>query len=457
MILVSSFFLVCSVFSVPVTKDYWLLLISSLFVFTYIAESLQLYRSWRLGSFAQMLRLVFFVCLISFASLIALLFAVKQAETFSRLALFSWMLLAVASLITWRWCAKQIKAWRRARGHNLQSVAIVGLTASGQQLYQQIQQHSELGFDCLGFYDDRSATRLPESASSDQQQQQQQAWFEQRQDLYLGDIEQLIADAKSAKIRKIYLCLPLKAEERIQQLIARLGDSTVDVLLVPDFLLNNLMHARVGAVGDTVSVFESPLRGIRDFYKRSFDVAFSLSVLLCIAPVMLMIAAAIKLTSKGPVLFKQDRYGLGGEKIGVYKFRSMTVMDNSAVVKQATKGDARITKLGAFLRKTSLDELPQFFNVLFGHMSVVGPLPHAVAHNEQYRQVVDFYMLRHKVRPGITGLAQVNGWRGETDTLEKIQMRVKYDLEYIRHWSLILDLKIVFLTLFKGFVNKNAY
>ena len=172
---------------------------------------------------------------------------------------------------------------------------------------------------------------------------------------------------------------------------------------------------------------------------------------------MLVIATIIKFTSRGPVLFKQDRYGLDGKKIKVWKFRSMTVTENADNVVQATKNDMRITPFGAFLRRTSLDELPQFFNALKGDMSVVGPRPHAVSHNEEYRKQVDYYMLRHKVKPGITGWAQVNGWRGETDTVDKMEMRIKYDLEYIRNWSLWLDFKIVLFTVFKSFNDKNAY
>lgn len=172
---------------------------------------------------------------------------------------------------------------------------------------------------------------------------------------------------------------------------------------------------------------------------------------------MLIIAAIIKLTSPGPVLFKQDRYGMDGKKIKVWKFRTMRVMDNGEVVKQATKNDPRVTPFGAFLRRTSLDELPQFFNVIQGTMSVVGPRPHAVSHNEEYRKKVAYYMLRHKMKPGITGWAQVNGWRGETDTVEKMEMRIKYDLEYIRNWSIWMDFKIVIFTVFRGFVGKNVY
>ncbi|ENH1714789.1 exopolysaccharide biosynthesis polyprenyl glycosylphosphotransferase, partial [Escherichia coli] len=192
-------------------------------------------------------------------------------------------------------------------------------------------------------------------------------------------------------------------------------------------------------------------------FKRIEDIIVSMLILILISPVLCVIAVTVKLTSKGPVIFRQTRYGMDGKPIKVWKFRSMTVMENDNVVTQATKNDVRVTKVGRFLRRTSLDELPQFFNVLLGGMSIVGPRPHAVAHNEQYRILIDGYMLRHKVKPGITGWAQINGWRGETDTLEKMQKRVEYDLEYIREWSVWLDLKIIFLTVFKGFISKTAY
>ena len=187
------------------------------------------------------------------------------------------------------------------------------------------------------------------------------------------------------------------------------------------------------------------------------DIVLSTIILTLITPIMLIVAFAIKLTSPGPVLFKQTRYGADGDEIKVWKFRSMTTQDNGEHIQQATKGDPRITPFGAFMRKTSLDELPQFFNALSGSMSIVGPRPHAVAHNEEYREKIQGYMLRHKVKPGITGLAQINGFRGETDTLDKMEGRVHYDLKYIQTWSIGLDLKIIFLTIFKGFVNKNAY
>jgi putative colanic acid biosynthesis UDP-glucose lipid carrier transferase len=194
------------------------------------------------------------------------------------------------------------------------------------------------------------------------------------------------------------------------------------------------------------------------FIKRTEDILIGGLISLLILPVCLGIAIAIKATSPGPVVFKQYRTGINGKKFKVYKFRSMVVhQEHNGDVTQAKKNDARITPIGAFLRRTSLDELPQFFNVLQGRMSLVGPRPHALAHNEYYKDLVESYMQRHKVKPGITGWAQVNGYRGETDTLDKMQKRVEYDLWYIDNWSLWLDLKIIFLTVFKGFINKNAY
>ncbi|HCT2735939.1 TPA: exopolysaccharide biosynthesis polyprenyl glycosylphosphotransferase, partial [Klebsiella pneumoniae] len=206
-----------------------------------------------------------------------------------------------------------------------------------------------------------------------------------------------------------------------------------------------------------VPLFDTPLNGINMVFKRMEDIIVSSVILILISPVLIFIGCGVKLSSPGPIFFRQIRYGMDGKQIRVWKFRTMTVMENSETVIQATKNDIRVTKFGRFLRRTSLDELPQFFNVWYGQMSVVGPRPHAVAHNEQYRSLIQGYMLRHKVKPGITGLAQINGWRGETDTLEKMEKRIEYDLIYIRAWSIWLDLKIIFLTIFKGFVNKSAY
>ncbi|WP_328705926.1 exopolysaccharide biosynthesis polyprenyl glycosylphosphotransferase [Acinetobacter baretiae] len=205
------------------------------------------------------------------------------------------------------------------------------------------------------------------------------------------------------------------------------------------------------------TTLSTPFVGFNKLIKRLEDIIVSFIILLLISPLLLIISILVKTTSHGPILFKQSRHGLNGTVIKVWKFRSMSVMEEGQSVKQATKNDHRVTKVGAFLRKTSLDELPQFFNVLFGSMSIVGPRPHALSHNEYYAQHINDYMLRHMVKPGITGLAQVSGWRGETDTLDKMENRVKCDLEYIAHWSLWLDIKLIFLTILRGFTQKTAY
>ena len=261
------------------------------------------------------------------------------------------------------------------------------------------------------------------------------------------------------KIDIIYIGLPMVAQPRITQLLTGLEDTTASIYFVPDIFVTDLIQARIDRVSNlpVVAVRETPFYGANSLVKRLFDIVFSLAVLILLSPIMLTIALAVKTTSKGPVIFKQKRYGLDGEEILVYKFRSMTVMENDQTVRQATKNDQRLTKIGGFLRRTSLDELPQFLNVLMGSMSIVGPRPHAVSHNEQYRKQISGYMIRHKVKPGITGLAQIKGFRGETETLDKMQSRVACDLEYLRSWSLGLDINIILKTIMITIQGKNAY
>jgi putative colanic acid biosysnthesis UDP-glucose lipid carrier transferase len=330
------------------------------------------------------------------------------------------------------------------RGLNTRRAAIVGIGESGLKMYQQLLQNPELGYVFGGFFDDRSNERLADEFP----------------DVVLeGTIESLIDRTREGEYDVIFLALPLKAQKRIDEILQRCGDTTASVHLIPDFFTYNLIHARLSEVGSiqTLSVYDTPIFGFNDFLKRLFDIVFSLCVLSVIALPMLIIALLVKVTSPGPVIFKQYRYGLDGKKIQVWKFRSMSVMENSDTVVQAKKNDMRVTRVGAVIRRTSLDELPQFINVLQGRMSVVGPRPHAVAHNEEYRKLIPYYMLRHKVKPGITGWAQVNGYRGETDTLDKMTGRIDYDLDYIRNWSLWMDIKIVFLTFFKGFTGSNVH
>ncbi|MDU1272433.1 MAG: undecaprenyl-phosphate glucose phosphotransferase [Escherichia coli] len=318
------------------------------------------------------------------------------------------------------------------------SAGLVDL-AAGQMLMESFRNQPWLGFEVVGVYHDPK----PGGVSND----------------WAGNLQQLVEDAKAGKIHNVYIAMQMCDGARVKKLVHQLADTTCSVLLIPDVFTFNILHSRLEEMNGVpvVPLYDTPLSGVNRLLKRAEDIVLATLILLLISPVLCCIALAVKLSSPGPVIFRQTRYGMDGKPIKVWKFRSMKVMENDKVVTQATQNDPRVTKVGNFLRRTSLDELPQFINVLTGGMSIVGPRPHAVAHNEQYRQLIEGYMLRHKVKPGITGWAQINGWRGETDTLEKMEKRVEFDLEYIREWSVWFDIKIVFLTVFKGFVNKAAY
>lgn len=422
---------------------YFVLGLVSNMAYLFFAELFVLYRSWRNGSFKEMVFYTICSWALTLFPLFIFLFFTKQTEYFSRVVLGLWMVSTAILLCAWRGVFRQFLISIRRKGYNTRSVGIIGLTKRGIDLANEIINYPESGYKLTAVFDERDPVRLDHKYI----------------DRLEGGITEGVKMAQQGKLEILFVALPLTNKERIENILKALGDTTVDVHIVPDVFTFNLLHSRMGHVGEvqTISVYDSPMRGGYSIMKRMEDVFLSLTILGIIAIPMLCISLGIKLTSRGPVLFKQDRYGMDGKKIKVWKFRSMRVMDNGEVVKQATKGDPRITPFGAFLRRTSLDELPQFFNVLQGTMSVVGPRPHAVSHNEEYRKKVAYYMLRHKMKPGITGWAQVNGWRGETDTVEKMEMRIKYDLEYIRNWSIWMDFKIVIFTLFRGFVGKNVY
>jgi putative colanic acid biosynthesis UDP-glucose lipid carrier transferase len=275
----------------------------------------------------------------------------------------------------------------------------------------------------------------------------------------LGRLLDLPDYAKQNRIDVIYLSLPMASQGRIVALLDALRDTTASIYFVPDTFVTDLIQGRMDTVGGTpvVAVCETPFTGLNGAIKRASDVVLSLLILALVSPLFLLIALGVKLSSPGPVIFRQRRYGLDGREILVYKFRTMRVLENGNTVTQARRDDPRLTAFGAFLRRASLDELPQFFNVLQGRMSIVGPRPHAVAHNELYRKLIKGYMLRHKVKPGITGWAQVNGYRGETEVLEKMKARIDCDLEYLRNWSVRLDLFIIAKTAWTVLRMKDVY
>ena len=322
---------------------------------------------------------------------------------------------------------------------------IVGVNEQAMALANRLAGNEYLAAEMLGFFDDLTPEQLAST----------------RLDYpLLGSFDDIAPYVKEHRVNNIYLSLQLSSQPRIVKLLDELKDTTVSIYFMPDVFMTDLIQARVSQVGDipVVAVCETPFTGFNGLLKRLVDIVLSLAILILILPLLAAIAVGIKLGSPGPVIFKQRRYGLYGEEIIVYKFRSMTVCEDGDQVTQATRQDQRITPFGAFLRKASLDELPQFFNVLQGRMSIVGPRPHAVAHNEMYRKLITGYMVRHKVKPGITGWAQVNGLRGETETLNKMKARIDYDIDYLRNWSLKLDLLIMLktvLVVFKG--QNNAY
>jgi putative colanic acid biosynthesis UDP-glucose lipid carrier transferase len=333
----------------------------------------------------------------------------------------------------------------RASGRNLKRVALLGATPSADELCSQIMRRPWLGMNVMGVYDDRAADR--------------RHVFSERHCQHLGGESELVEACRKNLIDVVYIALPLRAEEHIAQILRELADTTVSVHLVADLFTHELLRAHWSPIGNVplISIRDTPFRGIDGWLKRLEDIVVGAFIVLLISIPMLVIALLIKLTSPGPVFFRQRRYGLNGREIRVLKFRSMSVCEDGPQITQAKRNDSRVSPLGRILRRTSMDELPQFLQVITGEMSIVGPRPHAVAHNEQYRALIHGYMLRHKVRPGITGWAQVNGWRGETPGVSWMERRVQHDLEYIERWSLLWDLKIILLTVFGRKKNRNAY
>ena len=320
---------------------------------------------------------------------------------------------------------------------------VIGGGPLGAKVAAAIEARAPYGQDLIGYVEDRRLDRCDERIS----------------DRTIGGLDDLPALIRQHRIKDAYITFALSNQPRIRQMVSALQDAAVSIYLVPDVFGVNVIQGRMRNMDGVpvVSLLESPFIGLNGLVKRLSDIVLASLILVLIAPVLLCVAVGVKLSSPGPAIFRQRRNGLDGDEIVVYKFRSMTVMDNGDVVRQATRGDPRVTPFGAFIRRTSLDELPQFINVLQGRMSIVGPRPHAVAHNELYRPIIRSYMVRHKVKPGITGWAQVNGCRGETDVVEKMEARVHYDLEYLRNWSLGLDLRIIARTIRQMVFDRSAY
>ncbi|HSH91283.1 MAG TPA: undecaprenyl-phosphate glucose phosphotransferase [Ramlibacter sp.] len=375
--------------------------------------------------------------------LLAMGFATGQIHEFSASIIVNWLWFAPVAQLATHWALRSLAPHLvRLQGPPLRAV-VVGMNDQGCSLADRLAHTPYTGVELLGFFDDRTPER---QVGRDRHRM-------------LGRISEIASYVKTHRVQLIYLSLPMASQPRIKELLDALKDTTASVYFVPDMFVTDLIQGRTDSIVGlpVISVCETPFRGPAGVLKRISDVVLASIILLLIAPLLLILAIAVKLSSPGPVIFKQRRYGLDGEEIVVYKFRSMTVAEDGDRIEQARKNDTRVTRLGAIMRKTSMDELPQFINVLQGRMSIVGPRPHAVAHNEMYRGLIKSYMVRHKVKPGITGWAQVNGFRGETDSLEKMEGRIRCDLDYLRNWSLRLDMLIIFKTIRLVFKDSAAY
>jgi putative colanic acid biosysnthesis UDP-glucose lipid carrier transferase len=367
-------------------------------------------------------------------------FALQYAEVFSRKALLSWAAvspLLIAAVQFWAYTFFVNNAVRA------RSVVIAGVSDLSRRLAQAIATRPDLGQNLAGWFEDRSAERIGPTEGRP----------------LLGNLSDLPAYIKNNPIDVIYIALPIRHEDRTKRLLDELHDTTASIYFVPDIFVFDLIQSRVDVIDGVpvLALCETPFFGINGLVKRATDLVLASLMLILASPAMLAVALGVALTTQGSIIFKQRRYGLDGREIVVYKFRSMRSSDDGASVPQALRNDSRTTPFGRFIRRYSLDELPQLINVVQGRMSLVGPRPHAIAHNEEYRRLIKGYMIRHKVAPGITGLAQIRGYRGETSTVEQMRARVESDLEYLRRWSLALDLKIIAVTIVRMFSDTKAY
>ncbi len=426
----------------PFTGYTLVLMILAIFISSTVFHHVDPYRTWRSGRMLAYARDILIGWGITALILVFLGSATGLAYHFDTDVVLAWLVLTPFVLLACHLAARKFSL--RPDGESeVRSVVIIGANDASLKFAATIARNPNLFMSVRGFFDDRTDDR----------------WPEKMREPMLGRMNDIAAYVREHHIKMIFISQPISAQPRIRKMLDDLEDTTASVYFLPDIYIFDLMQARFDNVGGmpVIAIRESPFTGYNSMIKRGSDIVLGLLIQILLLPVMLVIAIAVKLSSKGPVIFRQRRYGLYGEEIVVYKFRSMTVGEDGDKVVQATRNDQRVTKVGAFLRRSSLDELPQFFNVLQGRMSIVGPRPHAVVHNEQYRKLIKGYMLRHKVKPGITGWAQVNGLRGETETLDKMEARIHFDLDYLRNWSLWLDLWIIIRTVKVVLARENAH
>jgi putative colanic acid biosysnthesis UDP-glucose lipid carrier transferase len=405
------------------------------------------YETWRSRPLPVMLGRVVMAWLAVSATSLVLVFSLHRMDELSRLWFGYSTLISGGLIVVTKFGAHVTLRMMRRRGLNYRTVAIAGAPGFARMLIAHLERTPQAGFKPTCLFDtnahgfgalDGRAGRLP----------------------VLVDMDAFVARVRAEHINEVWLALPLSEEHQIYRFKRAFQHDFVNLRFIPDVRSLSLFNHALGDVFGiaTINLTATPISPVQMWPKLIFDRLFALVALIVLAPVFAALAAAIKLTSPGPVFFTQERKGIDGHPFRIYKFRSMTVHhEANGQVTPAARHDARVTKVGAFIRRTSLDELPQFFNVLLGQMSVVGPRPHAVEHDDLYKDQVYGYMYRYRIKPGITGWAQVNGYRGTTTKVEKMETRVKFDLFYIHNWSFWFDMRIVGITIFRGFVGRNAY
>ncbi|WP_404994128.1 undecaprenyl-phosphate glucose phosphotransferase [Cupriavidus pauculus] len=397
------------------------------------------YESWRGRSQAVLaLRICSAWATVFVAGLLGA-FLIHQIAAVSRVWSMGWFISTTLALLTWRAVMYRMLGNVREQGINAKRVVIFGFGPLGREMYMRVQRIRTAGYRVVGVYDEHCQS-IPGSVTT------------------LRTMAEVNALVRSQGVSEIWLTLPMAACRDLSDVVRQFGNQLIDIRWVPDVSSVELLgHRFSDFMGlPVIDLNAPPVSGITGLLKASFDRVFAAAVLIGLSPALLTIAAMVKCSSRGPVLFRQQRLGIDGHPFHVYKFRTMRLHADTGVT-QATRGDPRVTRIGAFLRRTSLDELPQFLNVLRGEMSVVGPRPHAMEHNEIYKELIDRYMLRHRVKPGITGWAQINGLRGQTDTIEKMRKRIEFDIYYIQHWSFLLDLRIIVRTALHGWTGASAF
>lgn len=443
---------ICDIFSIllgwigivtyfnAVVSNYFLFCVIILFQFvTGLNNVYMTWRGERLYTTLQRINLNFLFCFISCWFVVS----ISRNDFFSDVDVFIiWVVITFCFFFVFNLLIRYACGFMRKNGIRIKKVAIFGVSENSYRLFSHFSDYPWLGFSVYGFYNSMVVNGVSGKPIR-----------------YIGDENDLINDIDSGLVDHVYIATEYYNDDEIRSLLLKLSNTTSSVHYIPSAISYGLLQTTNTDIEGIpiLPVHETSFNGMNMLLKRLMDILFSMMLIILFLPVMMIVFLSIKLTSSGPVIFKQKRYGLDGKEINILKFRTMyhSLIDKS--LRQATIDDLRVTKVGRFLRRTSLDELPQLFNVLFGTMSLVGPRPHAIAHNEEFRKLIHGYMLRHKVKPGITGWAQICGWRGETDTLEKMKKRIEYDLFYINNWTLIFDIKILFLTVFYGLLNKNAY